>query len=302
MIRDDAPAQRAAIERALERGITYFDTAPIYGNHASETHLGRALAAIAPRDVQIGTKIALELGDLDDIRNAVIASVEGSLARLGRESLDIVYLHNRVGSARAAKGAIGVGALLTVHDVLGPRGVVAGLRDLRARGLVDVFGCCSYGGETDALEALVDSDAFGAMLVHYNIINQSAFVPSPAGFPPANDYGAIAARAVSRGMGTTILRVLEAGLLAENSREKPSEKAAQNAARARSLAFLRDGDGSLVPAAIRFALSNAGVSTVLIGVSEIAHVDAAADAAERGPLSAAELARIETARAADFSA
>lgn len=302
MIRNDAVAQREAVERALERGITYFDTAPIYGDTASETHLGRALAALGAPNVQIGTKIALGLDDLDDIAKSVVTSVEGSLARLGRESLDIVYLHNRVGSARAAKADIGVGALLTVDDVLGTRGVVAGLRALRARGLVNAFGCCSYGGETGALEVLVDSDAFDAMLVHYNIINQSAFVPAPAGFPAANDYGAIAARAVSRGMGTTILRVLEAGLLAENSREGPSVKSAQDQARARSLAFLRNGDASLVPAAIRFALSNPGVSTVLIGVSELAHVDAAADAAERGPLSAEELARIESARAGDFVA
>ena len=149
MIRDDAPAQRAAVERALERGITYFDTAPIYGNTLSEKHLGRALRELDATAAVVGTKIALELDDLDDIAAAVIASVEGSLERLGRESLDIVYLHNRVAAARAARGEIGVGALLTVDDVLGPNGVVAGLRTLRSRGLVNVFGCCSYGGGND---------------------------------------------------------------------------------------------------------------------------------------------------------
>jgi len=301
MIRDDAPAQRAAVERALERGITYFDTAPIYGNTLSETHLGRTLRELDATNVVIGTKIALELDDLDDIAGAVVASVEGSLERLGRASLDIVYLHNRVGSARAARADIGVGALLTVDDVLGPNGVVAGLRALRARGLVNVFGCCSYGGETAALEALVDSDAFGIMLVHYNVINQTAFVPAVAGSRPAHDYGRIAARAVSRGMGTTVLRVLEAGLLAQNSREAPSELQNVNAERARSLAFLQDGDATLVPAAIRFALSNSGVSTVLVGISETAHVDAAADAAERGPLPPDQLTQIEAARARDFA-
>jgi len=300
MIRDDAPAQRAAVERALERGITYFDTAPIYGNTLSEAHLGRTLRELDAGDVVVGTKIALELADLDDIAGAVVASVEGSLERLGRESLDIVYLHNRVGAARAARADIGVGALLTVADVLGPNGIVAGLRTLRARGLVNVFGCCSYGGDMRAMEALVDSDAFGIMLVHYNIINQSAFLPAVAGSHLAHDYGQIAARAVARGMGTTVLRVLEAGLLAQNPRERPSDLQAMNAQRARALAFLHDGDATLVPAAIRFALSNPGVSTVLVGISEVAHVDAAVDAAERGPLPPEQMLRIEAARARDF--
>ncbi len=299
MIRDEPNAQRAAVERALERGITYFDTAPIYGETRSERFLGRTLRALDAKDVVIGTKIALELGDLDDIPAAVVASVEGSLERLGRESLDIVYLHNRVASARAARSDVGVGALLTVEDVLGKRGVVAALRSLRARGLVNVFGCCSYGGEVDALDALIASDAFGTMLVHYNMINQTAFLQAPPG-STMRDYGGIAARAAARGMGTTILRVLEAGLLAENSREQASDTRAQNDARARSLAFLRDGDATLVPAAIRFALSNPAVSTVLVGISEVGHVDAAADAASRGPLSSEQLAGIEAARAAGF--
>jgi aryl-alcohol dehydrogenase-like predicted oxidoreductase len=64
---------------------------------------------------------------------------------------------------------------------------------------------------------------------------------------------------------------------------------------------LRNGEPTLAPAAIRFALSNPAVSTVLIGVSEIAHVDHAVDAAERGPLAPVLLARIEAVRAADFA-
>ena len=249
MIRDEPTLQRAAVERALERGITYFDTAPIYGETRSETNLGRALASLGATNATVGTKVALELADLDDIPAAVVASVEGSLARLGRASLEIVYVHNRVGAARAERADIGVGALLTVDDVLGARGVVAALASLRARGLVKMFGCCAYGGETRALEALVDSDAFGIMLVHYSLLNQSAFLAPAAGSAPAYDYGAIAARAASRGMGITALRVLEAGALAGRSRE-----------------------------AIRFALRNPAVSTVLVGVSEVSHVDAAADA------------------------
>lgn len=299
MVGDDPDAQRAAIARALELGITYFDTAPIYGNTRSETNLGRALRALDARPI-VATKIALELDDLDDIAGSVVRSVEGSLERLGRDMVEVVYLHNRVARERAAKPDIGVGALLTEADVLGPNGVVAGLERLRRRKLVRFFGCCSYGGDMDVLERVLASDAFDAMLVHYNIINQTAWLPPVAGSSMV-DHRAIAAHAVARGMGTSVLRVLEAGLLAGNSREAPSPKNDAERARARALTFLQGDDTTLAPAAIRFALSNPGVSVVLIGVSEAAHVDAAVAAAAREPLSAGELRKIEAARRAGFA-
>jgi aryl-alcohol dehydrogenase-like predicted oxidoreductase len=300
MISEDSEAQRAAVDRALERGVTYFDTAPIYGAFRSEFALGRALHALDAKP-RVATKIALELEDLDDIPGAVITSVEGSLQRLGRDEVDVVYLHNRVGIARAPRADLGVGALLTVEDVLGPNGVVTGLQSLRKRGLVKIFGCCAYGGDSVELERVIDSDVFDAMLVHYSIVNQTAFLPSPSG-SAIRDYGRVATRAAQRGMGIANIRVLEAGLLAANSREQTSETRDRNAAHSRSLSFLADGESSLASAAIRFALSNPAVSTVLIGVSEVAHIDHAIDAAARGPLPADMLARIETVRAGGYAA
>src|SRR6267143_6957505 len=73
--------QAAAVGRAFQLGITYFDTAPIYGEFVSEENLGRALqsAGIQPH---IATKVALELPDLQDIGAATRKSVEDSLRRL----------------------------------------------------------------------------------------------------------------------------------------------------------------------------------------------------------------------------
>jgi aryl-alcohol dehydrogenase-like predicted oxidoreductase len=300
MISDDVDGQRAAVERALERGVTYFDTAPIYGAFRSELALGRALRSLGATP-RVATKVALELDDLENIAAAVVASVEGSLERLCRDELDVVYLHNRVGTSRAVRGDLGVGALLTIEDVLGPNGVVEGFESLRKRGLVQAFGCCAYGGDSAELARVIDSDFFDAMLVHYSVLNQTAFAPSPSG-STIRDYGGVAARAAKRGMGIANLRVLEAGLLASNSREQPSDTRERNAEHSHALTFLRDGDSSLASAAIRFALSNPAVSTVLIGVSEIAHVDHAIDASERGPLPPATLARIEAVRMADYVA
>lgn len=80
-----APDERlAAVERALERGITFFDTAPAYGDGASEALLGRALRPHRAR-VTLATKV----GPRDDPRR----SLEASLGRLATDHVDLAQLH-----------------------------------------------------------------------------------------------------------------------------------------------------------------------------------------------------------------
>jgi aryl-alcohol dehydrogenase-like predicted oxidoreductase len=80
----NAAEREAAVRRAVERGVTFFDTAPTYGDGASERLLGRVLNPIRER-VTIATKV----GPRDDPR----ASLEASLARLGTDYVDLVQLH-----------------------------------------------------------------------------------------------------------------------------------------------------------------------------------------------------------------
>ena len=289
MVGDDRDAQIAAIARALERGITYYDTAPIYGNTRSETNLGFALRELGAAPV-IATKIALELDDLGDIPGAVERSIEGSCKRLFRDRLDIVYLHNRVGAERAAKADIGVGALLTVDDVLGANGVVETLRKLRERGVVRNFGCCAFGGERASIERLVDSGAFESILVNYSMLNPSAF-NAPSHTTGNRDYERIGARAAERGMSAIVLRVLEGGALA-GAAALPETLGDDARAALQSLAFLNDPDGTLIGAAIRFALSNVAVASVLVGFSSIGQIDRAVNAANEGPLDLATMGKI----------
>ena len=81
---DDAHEREAAIRRAAERGVTFFDTAPTYGDGESERLLGRALAAVRAR-VAIATKV----GPRDDPRR----SLEASLRRLATDYVDLIQLH-----------------------------------------------------------------------------------------------------------------------------------------------------------------------------------------------------------------
>src|SRR5471030_2393916 len=98
MVDGPPDARRAAIARALERGITLFDTAPVYGDGLSEKHLGEALRELGAKPV-VSTKVALEVADFDDIAGAVVRSLEGSLERLGLDVLPIVHMNNRVARA-----------------------------------------------------------------------------------------------------------------------------------------------------------------------------------------------------------
>ena len=81
---DDEVARRRAVERAVERGITFFDTAPSYGDGASEALLGRTLGPHRER-VAIATKV----GPHDDPRR----SLEASLRRLACDYVDLLQLH-----------------------------------------------------------------------------------------------------------------------------------------------------------------------------------------------------------------
>lgn len=282
MIRAEPQARRDAVARALELGIDYFDTAPVYGAGLSERHLGEALRALDATPF-IATKIALERGDLGDIAGVVTRSVEASIARLGVPRLDLVQLHNRVGPQRAAKADIGTGAMLTVDDVLGPGGVVPTLEQLRARGLIAHIGCCAYGGAATAIERLIDSGAFDTILVHYSLANATAWQNAAAG-ARLRDYGQIGARAAAAGMGVIALRVLDGGALTGAGPSSALE------------ALAADTRQSLPALALRFALSNAEVATALVGFSDIAQIEAACAAAAAGPLPAGTLARIAEAQ------
>src|SRR3954471_22152750 len=91
MVRGDAADQERTVARALAAGVNYFDTAVLYGNGASEQNLGRILNKLKAHDAVVGTKVRVPPGE--PIAQTVTASIEESLARLGRDAVDIFHLH-----------------------------------------------------------------------------------------------------------------------------------------------------------------------------------------------------------------
>jgi aryl-alcohol dehydrogenase-like predicted oxidoreductase len=97
----DADQSRATLERALELGVTLYDTADVYGLGENEKFLAPFLRAHRD-EVVLATKFALSLDHVDPtkrtIRNDppyVRQCVEASLQRLGVEVIDLYYMHRR---------------------------------------------------------------------------------------------------------------------------------------------------------------------------------------------------------------
>jgi aryl-alcohol dehydrogenase-like predicted oxidoreductase len=93
-MRIDQARATAVVDAALDAGVTFFDTARIYGGGKSEGMLGKALGA-RRADVIVATKFGLGRGpdDLGGSRRHVITSVETSLRELGTDWIDLFQLH-----------------------------------------------------------------------------------------------------------------------------------------------------------------------------------------------------------------
>ncbi len=96
--RDDAESM-ATLERALELGVTFLDTAEMYGPYANEELLGRFLEGRRGR-VELATKFGIVRDPSDPARRVfdgspanVRRSIDASLRRLGTDVVDLYYLH-----------------------------------------------------------------------------------------------------------------------------------------------------------------------------------------------------------------
>ena len=201
MIRGAHGDQVKAVARAMELGINYFDTAPSYGDGQSETNLGRVLKELSA-DVYVGTKFRVTTREPGRIKGNAIASVEESLARLQREQVDLMQMHNHV-AATAKDGSV------SPEEALGE--VLDALRELRDQGKVRFWGMTAV-GETAALHRIIESGTLNTVQSVYNLVNPSAGADVPSGFDMP-DFGNLIERASANGMGVLVIRVLAAGAL-----------------------------------------------------------------------------------------
>ena len=302
MVRGEPADQTGAVVRALELGINYFDTAPLYGNGESEKNLGKVLAALRP-DVFVGTKVRVAQAAFGRIADAVTASLEARLRRLRREQADLLQLHNHIrrdtnGDAIAAESVL--------------EEVVPALQRLQQQGKIRFYGITAI-GDTGALHRVVDSGAIATAQVVYNLLNPSAGATLGQGFP-AHDFRNLLERTAKANVGVICIRVLAAGALSGVETRHPLgspvvEPIASGAdyhadvERARQFdALVREGYAdSLIEAALRFVIAHDAVATALVGYSTLAQLEYAAACVNKGPLPPAALNRLANLQAASTS-
>jgi aryl-alcohol dehydrogenase-like predicted oxidoreductase len=131
----ETKAAVALIRAAVDKGVTFFDTAEVYGPFTNETLVGEALAPVRDQ-VVIATKFGFDLdsekgplGGLNSRPDHIRRVVEGSLSRLRIETIDLLYQH------RVDPG-------VPIEDVAGA------VRDLIAEGKVKAFGLSEAGVQT----------------------------------------------------------------------------------------------------------------------------------------------------------
>ena len=300
LVRGDYPTMRQTIARAIDLGINYFDTAALYGNGQSEVNLGAILRELQA-DVLVGTKVRLTRpAEVTQIEQTVIALVEGSLRRLGREPIDLLQFHNSLGTQRNLDRSLVTGADLAE--------VIAAFQKLQQQGKIRHWGITGL-GETATLHQAIETGGIDSVQCCYNLLNPSAGTAVRAGFP-YQDYGQLIDKAAAQSIGVIALRVLAGGALSGILERHPvaarevnpiasAADYAEDVTNARRLSWLID-EGHvqhLVEAAIRFVISHPGVSTALVGISTPEQLEQAVAYAKRGPLAPAVLERLTTLHA-----
>lgn len=183
----DDPDQRqmliAAILKAVNLGITYFDTAPAYGRGAGESIYGEALAQVK-QPVFVATKV---LPDAINVRE----SLEGSLTRLRRDRIDLLQIHGNSFDER-------------MTDIfLAGGGLVEQMLRLKAEGLIRLIGFTSEDNNA-AVYRLMETGLFDVMQINYNLLFQH-----PADW--THPFGSLV-DAKERGLGTVTMRAMTAGV------------------------------------------------------------------------------------------
>ena len=168
-----------AIEKALELGITFFDTAPGYGEHRSERMFGDGLKGVNPDKVFLATKLT------GKTRDDVFRSVEESLKCLQRDYVDLIQIHGNSYSEEH------------VNNILAEDGILGAMEDLKRQGATRFIGFTTE-DNNDGMYMLMKSGRFDSVQMCYNFLNQHAYEPS-------RPFGSLY-EAKKHGLGTLTMR------------------------------------------------------------------------------------------------
>jgi aryl-alcohol dehydrogenase-like predicted oxidoreductase len=248
----------AAIRRARDLGVTFFDTADSYGFGRSESLLGIVLSR-RRQDVVIATKAGVSRDmngrvKKDFSRDHIIQAVEGSLRRLRTDYIDLYQLHNP-----------------TIEE-LRPDEIHEAMDRLQEVGKIRYWGV-SVTTPEEGMEIIRRGWGY-ALQVLYNVLNQA---PAKELFPLAKEkgYGIIARVPLASGLLSGKFRT-DTTFTADDVRQnfltpKRLEEVLPRVDEAKSI--IGGTARSLAEGALRFVLANDAVSTVIPGARSVRQVE-----------------------------
>jgi aryl-alcohol dehydrogenase-like predicted oxidoreductase len=275
------------IRRALDLGITFFDTGDVYGKGKNEEIVARALADVPRDSVQLSTKFGYVLdegrqehsqGERPQDWSPAHArqSLEASLRRLGTDYVDLYQLHN------------------PRMDAIERDDLFAELERLKDEGKVRHYGVAlgpAIGWRDEGLRALEEHRIASVQTV-YNVLEQD----------PGRDFLAAAER---KGAGVLARVPTSSGLLEDkytlettfpkhdHRSHRPREWLVEGLQKVERLRFLCEEHGiTMAQAALRFVLAQPAIACVLPTVANAADLDEWAGASDAPDLTADDLERI----------
>ncbi len=283
------------LDRALDLGITFFETGDAYGQGANEELVGRVLAPHRD-EIQLSTKFGyvLDSGRQEHSEGErpqrwdgpfVRSALEGSLRRLGTDRVDLYQLHNPRMNAIEADECF------------------ATLEDLRAEGKIRHYGVAlgpAIGWRDEGILAISTRDLASVQTV-YNLLEQD----------PGRDLMAAAAE---RGVGVMARVPTSSGLLDDNlgpettfgpgdhRRHRPREWLVEGLEKIERIRFLcgPESGRTMAQAALRFILAQPQMAVVIPTITNEAELREYAGAADVPELSAEELALVDELYARNF--
>jgi D-threo-aldose 1-dehydrogenase len=270
-------AEAAATLAAAAAGrIAYFDTAPYYGHGLSETRLGQYLRGVAGEAVMVSSKVGRSLRPagvpptdtgfvdaapfepyFDYRREAVLVQVEESLGRLGRERLDLAFVHDIGAQTHGAAHAERFDEAL--------KGAFPALQDLKARGTVGAVGIGV--NEVAVCLEVLDRIELDVILLagRYTLLDQSA-------------AQALLPLCLRRGVAVVVGGPFNSGLLAGGAHFDYAPAPPAIVARAARIGEVCARHGvALAAAALHFVLRHPAVVSVIPGARHPAEVRANLD-------------------------
>ena len=285
----------ASVHRALDLGITFFDVAPSYGDGKAEEALGKALEGRA-EPVVVATKVRLRAEEMADVAGAVQRSVELSLRRLRRDSVDVLHVHNRFTEQRGEAPDS-----LTADDVLGP--VLDAYRSAQQAGKTRFIGLSAMDHHVPTMHRILEANEYDTVLAYYNLLNRTAQEPPPAGFSQ-HDNGQIIPLARSLDMGVIGIRSHAAGALTDalDRPPRPGDALMQkDLDSVQKLRFLLDGPiRTMSQAAMVFCLMNPDIHTTVPGVKNRGEAEETAECVDLPPIPPEHLERLQRLYENDF--